>query len=175
MWIVDILLNSFRQTRHHSPEAILLSCAAGPSARTFFTCRNSSGRSPPMMVKPKPWWLFLRAVWYSSPFSWVGSRVNPGVPAAPPTETEGEEDTDRRHLWWLHIKYAQRQNCKQLDIDTVDLQYIQASTAPQCSLINMFSKCMTDSSVMCEVTKADCPNIINQSTLWDTFCDYYTK
>lgn len=36
------------------PEAILLSCAAGPSGSTFFTWRNSSGRSPPMMVNPKP-------------------------------------------------------------------------------------------------------------------------
>lgn len=66
-----------------SPDAILLSRAAGPSLSTFFTCRNSSVRSPPMMVKPNPWVLFFSAVWYSSPFSWLGSAVKPKVPPLP--------------------------------------------------------------------------------------------
>lgn len=66
-----------------SPEAILLSWAAGPSLSTFFTCRNSSVRSPPMMVKPNPWGLFFSAVWYNSPFSWLGSAVKPDVPPLP--------------------------------------------------------------------------------------------
>lgn len=62
------------------PEAILLSCAAGPSGRTFLTWRNSSGRSPPMMVNPKPWGLFLRDVFRIEPCSWDGSRVKPRAP-----------------------------------------------------------------------------------------------
>lgn len=66
--------------RFRSPDAILLSWAAGPSLSTFFTCRNSSVRSPPMMVNPNPWALFFSAVWYISPFSWLGSAVKPDAP-----------------------------------------------------------------------------------------------
>ena len=50
---------------------------AGPSFRTFLTWRNSSGRSPPMMVKPKPPGLFLRAACSRVPRRAPGSRVNP--------------------------------------------------------------------------------------------------
>ncbi|KAF3854678.1 hypothetical protein F7725_022733 [Dissostichus mawsoni] len=52
--------------------------AAGPSGITLFTCRNSSGSSPPMIVKPNPMLLFCRAVDRKFPFSWVGSLVNRG-------------------------------------------------------------------------------------------------
>lgn len=61
--------------------AILASAAAGPSGMTLFTCRNSSGSSPPMMVKPKPMALFCRAVDRKEPFSWAGSRVKAGFSA----------------------------------------------------------------------------------------------
>lgn len=64
-----------------SPVAILPSAAAGPSGMTLFTCRNSSGSSPPMMVKPKPMLLFWSDVDRKLPFSWVGSRVNSGFSA----------------------------------------------------------------------------------------------
>lgn len=74
--------NLINISRVDLPEAILLSCAAGPSLRTFFTWRNSSGRSPPMMVKPNPWGLFFRVVRKIAPCSWDGSRVNPLKPAS---------------------------------------------------------------------------------------------
>lgn len=61
--------------------SIFPSWAAGPSGITLFTCRNSSGSSPPMMVNPKPMLLFCRAVDRKLPFSWVGSLVNSGFSA----------------------------------------------------------------------------------------------
>lgn len=60
------------------PVSIFPSCAAGPSGITLFTCRNSSGSSPPMMVNPKPMWLFFRVVLRKVPFSWDASRVKSG-------------------------------------------------------------------------------------------------
>lgn len=63
------------------PVAIFLSCAAGPSGMTLLTCRNSSGSSPPMIVKPNPMLLLCRAVDRKLPFSCVGSRVNRGFSA----------------------------------------------------------------------------------------------
>lgn len=57
---------------------------------TLFTCRNSSGSSPPMMVKPKPMVLFCSAVDRKLPFSWVGSRVNACFSA---------KDTERENQW----------------------------------------------------------------------------
>lgn len=63
---------------HKLPVSIFPSCAAGPSGITLFTCRNSSGSSPPMIVKPNPMLLFCRAVDRKVPFSWVGSLVNNG-------------------------------------------------------------------------------------------------
>lgn len=57
------------------PGAIFPSCAAGPSFSTCFTCRNSSGLSPPMMVKPNPIALFFSDARTRTPFSWDGSRV----------------------------------------------------------------------------------------------------
>lgn len=88
-WLINIhkISNKLPQklmyrSRVDLPEAILLSCAAGPSLRTFFTWRNSSGRSPPMMVKPKPWGLFFRVVRKIAPCSWDGSRVNPLKPVS---------------------------------------------------------------------------------------------
>lgn len=74
--IWGILYVSVRE-KFYPPDAILLSWAAGPSLSTFFTCRNSSVRSPPMMVNPNPWELFFSAVWYISPLSWLGSEVKP--------------------------------------------------------------------------------------------------
>lgn len=60
------------------PVSIFPSCAAGPSGITLFTCRNSSGSSPPMMVNPKPMLLFLRVVLRNVPFNWDASRVKSG-------------------------------------------------------------------------------------------------
>lgn len=60
------------------PVAIFPSAAAGPSGITLLTCRNSSGSSPPIIVKPKPMLLFWSDVDKKLPFSWVGSRVNSG-------------------------------------------------------------------------------------------------
>lgn len=68
------------------PVSIFPSCAAGPSGMTLLTCRNSSGSSPPMMVKPNPMLLFWRAVDKKEPFSCVGSSVNGGFSG----EWEGE-------------------------------------------------------------------------------------
>lgn len=59
-----------------SPVAIFPSAAAGPSGITLLTWRNSSGSSPPIIVKPKPMLLFWSDVDKKLPFSWVGSRVN---------------------------------------------------------------------------------------------------
>ncbi|TNN21636.1 hypothetical protein EYF80_068253 [Liparis tanakae] len=61
-----------------SPVSIFPSAAAGPSWMTLFTWRNSSGSSPPMMVKPKPMLLFWSAVDRKLPLSCVGSRVKSG-------------------------------------------------------------------------------------------------
>lgn len=58
-----------------SPGAILPSCAAGPSFSTFFTCRNSSGLSPPIIVNPNPIVLFFKDVRIRAPNNWDGSRV----------------------------------------------------------------------------------------------------
>lgn len=80
------------------PEAILLSCAAGPSLSTFFTWRNSSGRSPPMMVKPKPWGLFFRVVRRIAPCNWDGSRVNPLKPASSKRQRERVCETNNLKL-----------------------------------------------------------------------------
>lgn len=77
--------------------AIFASAAAGPSGMTLFTCRNSSGSSPPMMVKPKPMLLFCSAVDRKLPFSWVGSRVNGGL-SAEDTETVKHNSGPRRRL-----------------------------------------------------------------------------
>lgn len=60
------------------PVAIFPSAAAGPSGMTLLTWRNSSGSSPPIIVKPKPMLLFWRDVDKKLPFSCVGSRVNSG-------------------------------------------------------------------------------------------------
>lgn len=70
--------------------AIFASAAAGPSGMTLLTCRNSSGSSPPMMVKPKPMLLFCSAVDRKLPFSWVGSRVNRGFSAKDTNKMNGE-------------------------------------------------------------------------------------
>lgn len=71
------------------PVAIFASAAAGPSGMTLLTCRNSSGSSPPMMVKPKPMLLFCSAVDRKLPFSWVGSRVNRGFSAKDTSKMNG--------------------------------------------------------------------------------------
>jgi len=63
------------QRNNDLPGAILPSCAAGPSFNTFFTWRNSSGLSPPIIVKPKPIVLFFSDVRISAPMSWDGSLV----------------------------------------------------------------------------------------------------
>lgn len=60
------------------PDEILPSCAAGPSFNTFFTCRNSSGLSPPIIVNPNPIVLFFSDVRISVPINWDGSRVKKG-------------------------------------------------------------------------------------------------
>lgn len=75
-----IILSSEAGTEN-LPVSIFPSWAAGPSGITLFTCRNSSGSSPPMMVNPKPMLLFCKAVDRKLPFSWVGSLVNSGFSA----------------------------------------------------------------------------------------------
>lgn len=68
----------FSKAARSLPVSIFPSCAAGPSGITLFTCRNSSGSSPPMMVNPKPMLLFFRVVLRNVPFNWDASRVKSG-------------------------------------------------------------------------------------------------
>lgn len=75
------------------PGAILPSCAAGPSFNTFFTWRNSSGLSPPMIVKPNPMVLFFKDVLISAPVSWDGSRVKTDLPSPLESKWTGKRYT----------------------------------------------------------------------------------